>query len=1348
MADQDIIRLSVRSLDRGQLSYELAPNTTVAGLKEKVAADTDYPSSRIRLLHRGRELTEDTQTLAQLNLPENVVFHCAIRAAPTDRQRRAPAAGGATGGGSGGPQGPFVTRAGQPGNDGPGINITPDNFMQFLQGGGPGGLGGIFGSVAMGPGGGVSVGGPSADQLNSIQEAISRMFGGGGAGPGDGGNQGQRSRNNRSDSSASGYNSTPHAGFGAMPFMYPFGPSGQPIPGLSSETVARGGDPILNSNGEYTQRSVFGGLDDMLLRLQNGNMARDSGPALFLATRDSITPGNSTNAWAQAAHTFLHSCRTILSNTSLNRETLAAVNRIFSGAGLQPLALGVRSFPINADDDDDDDDRLPDLIYSDDSIGCESNDWQYSSDDDEEESESDDEADAYYMHRQAMRAMYGSDYTSNEEEDEEEDEDEDEDEDDDWETDEESAASESEQPSLDQNEIRYEQQVAAAAVAAAIRDGRIAEATDAAIEAVRAAAALSAATDAGVGSMGRVTESTEGTHSSSSSGDSSPPPLVSDPDEEEPQPRAPPLASRAARRGSGRAQQPRQQQQQPPPRGRDSTARARLNNDSDDSMPGLLSEDDSDSDASSNRRNVRQRTRAPAPAAQRTSARRNRGGRTSNRTDPAWFRAIPDDDLILVAAVTTGELARRFMSVLGQENNPVQVNAMIMRLATRLRCLSSLEGIGRMELARQISLVGGHVSRIAATAAEMGRTMEYLHSAFASNNLYFLQMIPGYIGFENDRAVSNMSIMRTGPNPTEVVGGGYIPGNAFPNMHAVGVRILPVNVGAVSGTAGAGGANNNSTTAGGGGGTNNANATAGGQSPNTGPGGRFVFTSVSGQAPAAGGAAPPTTGAPVAGQTPARASSLSALSAVARHFVNSTVQDIPSLTSEIAAAVTGTLSQSIPEVVAQNTTGAAASMIAARTAGVVDGVLRRHFSQIVDAPEVQQHSQQLRELLGVDIADILRNINTLSQTGQTGRHQSEEEQSAADLSAADFPPIVPATEAPPAAGAAAAAAPPAEGSLDVAGEVRRAWTRRSDTLAAVDAAPALEKDGTRPEAAAEESEKQQEASIPASQEATRRPSGPSLPPRRTAPGGPSLPARRSRPIPATPTPASAAPTATGIPAAAFTRVPAAAAAAPSGLPAGLGDLLGGAGGAGGLGGMLQNMMSSPALGELARNPSMQQAASQLFGGGGGGGGANGAGGGLNIGALMNSAGPMLSQLMGGGMAAPAAPSSSTTSASQTAVGGGGARRTPAPAPAPVSAAASIGGDLDVTLASALTADEATRWKTILQADDEAAQKAASAAGAQQERGDQEIMGFSDAYLAAMPPRAASGLLQGLLGGQD
>lgn len=129
---------------------------------------------------------------------------------------------------------------------------------------------------------------------------------------------------------------------------------------------------------------------------------------------------------------------------------------------------------------------------------------------------------------------------------------------------------------------------------------------------------------------------------------------------------------------------------------------------------------------------------------------------------------------------------------------------------------------------------------------------------------------------------------------------------------------------------------------------------------------------------------------------------------------------------------------------------------------------------------------------------------------------------------------------------------------------------------------------------------------------------------------------------------------------------------------------------------------------------MQQAAGQLLGGGAPGGGGGGApAGGLDLGALMNAAGPMLGQLMGGAGGAGGPPGRTPS---------GRARPTPQPA------------DLESALAAAgLPATEAARWRATIEAD------VAAQAGIQPQGT------FSDAYLAAMPPRAASGLLAGLLG---
>ncbi len=649
-------------------------------------------------------------------------------------------------------------------------------------------------------------------------------------------------------------------------------------------------------------------------------------------------------------------------------------------------------------------------------------------------------------------------------------------------------------------------------------------------------------------------------------------------------------------------------------------------------------------------------------------------------------------------------------------------------------------------LQRQISLVAGHLGRIAAAGAELGRSMEYLHSAFATNNLYFLQMVPGYITFEQDRPASNMSVMRTGPDPTDVVAGGFMLGNS-PHMHSAvqtSVRIVPLNINpsqAAGGAAAAGGGRPGATAASGG-----ATATASGQSGHTGVGGRFVFTSSGGPTPTPSATSvtfnvtpASTTGpapAPARAQGRARGpvplrSSLASLTEVARHLVNSTVHDIPALTNEIAAAVTSSVGQGISS--ATGTTTPSSTTLASRTTAAVEDVLRRHFTHIIDAPEVQGHSRQLQELLGVDVAEILRNIGTSTATAQQQEGQEEEgdlevESEATHGLSAEAPAFVPtggatAATATAAEATAAATAVAAQERINFKNELERILAEPDDTLAGAGGSSA----------AAVEEEKEEQAEAAAAPVATaaeasgsqEAPRGPSLPARPSSRGGPSLPARRPRAAGAGATPAAST---TAAP-------PAPAPVSSGGLPAGLGDLLGAAaagGSSGGLGGMLQSMMSSPGIGELARNPSMQQAAGQLFGGGGG------AGRGLDFGALMNS--PIVSQLMGGGMAAPAASQAASgggAGGAAAAGGGGSARRTAA------SPSSGGGGDLDVTLASALTAEEAARWKTIMDADDDARQRAATAAS-----GVQHEEGLSDAYYAAMPPRAASGLLQGLLGGQE
>lgn len=150
--------------------------------------------------------------------------------------------------------------------------------------------------------------------------------------------------------------------------------------------------------------------------------------------------------------------------------------------------------------------------------------------------------------------------------------------------------------------------------------------------------------------------------------------------------------------------------------------------------------------------------------------------------------------------------------------------------------------------------------------------------------------------------------------------------------------------------------------------------------------------------------------------------------------------------------------------------------------------------------------------------------------------------------------------------------------------------------------------------------------------------------------------------------------------------------------------------------MMQSMMQNPAMMEMARSPSMQRAAEQLLGGAGA--GATGGGGGLDIGSLLNAAGPILGQLMGGGVGG-GVPGAGRAPGSNGQVGAGAE-------PEP----------LEVVLAKEMGEHDAAKWKECIESD--RAKQAAEAGGTREKE-------FSEAYLAALPPRAAGGLLQSMLG---
>ena len=122
-----------------------------------------------------------------------------------------------------------------------------------------------------------------------------------------------------------------------------------------------------------------------------------------------------------------------------------------------------------------------------------------------------------------------------------------------------------------------------------------------------------------------------------------------------------------------------------------------------------------------------------------------------------WVQNISHEDLIVVAAVTTGVLTQRFMRILGQTEAPSGMHATILRTAERLRSISSVSN--QEETVRQIRVVGGYLTRLAVSGAELGRSMAYLVSALTDSNLFFLQLYPGYIQIEDDLPRPNVGIL-------------------------------------------------------------------------------------------------------------------------------------------------------------------------------------------------------------------------------------------------------------------------------------------------------------------------------------------------------------------------------------------------------------------------------------------------------------------------------------------------------------------------------------------------------------------------------------------------------------
>ena len=132
-------------------------------------------------------------------------------------------------------------------------------------------------------------------------------------------------------------------------------------------------------------------------------------------------------------------------------------------------------------------------------------------------------------------------------------------------------------------------------------------------------------------------------------------------------------------------------------------------------------------------------------------------GEDRDENDYSWLRNVSHEDLIIVSAVTVGELARRYLAIVDGHDSPSGTNATIGRLAERLRSMSSVTN--QEETIAQIRLVVGHLSRVAVAGAELGRSMAYLMSALENNNMFFLQLYPGYIEVQNGTARPHLGIL-------------------------------------------------------------------------------------------------------------------------------------------------------------------------------------------------------------------------------------------------------------------------------------------------------------------------------------------------------------------------------------------------------------------------------------------------------------------------------------------------------------------------------------------------------------------------------------------------------------
>ncbi|GAB4814156.1 hypothetical protein N2152v2_001202 [Parachlorella kessleri] len=162
---------------------------------------------------------------------------------------------------------------------------------------------------------------------------------------------------------------------------------------------------------------------------------------------------------------------------------------------------------------------------------------------------------------------------------------------------------------------------------------------------------------------------------------------------------------------------------------------------------------------------------------------------------------ISNEDLLLVAAVSLGELAARFLDIAGASSDDS-----LWDLLDDLRGLTEVRRENMQQLAGDVQQVTARLYRLGSVWAELSRGMQYLGAALESGNMAVVSAIPGYLTVQGSQARPNLQ--RPGYPPLHYLHplGGYFGGQipdtqATPGMgHGVPVGTAVVDI-AVAGPA-------------------------------------------------------------------------------------------------------------------------------------------------------------------------------------------------------------------------------------------------------------------------------------------------------------------------------------------------------------------------------------------------------------------------------------------------------------------------------------------------------------------------------------------------------------------